>query len=101
MHRKVEVPKIPQRIISLVPSQTELLYYLGLTDEVVGQTIFCVHPEAMHATKPRVGGTKKINFEKIKELQPDLIIGNKEENDQQQMKELMKLYPDWISDKTG
>ncbi|MBI3233967.1 MAG: ABC transporter substrate-binding protein [Bacteroidetes bacterium] len=98
MHRKVEVPKNPQRIISLVPSQTELLYYLGLTDEVVGQTLFCVHPPEMHESKPRVGGTKKINFEKIKELQPDLIIGNKEENDQQQMEELMKLYPVWMSD---
>ncbi|MFN4082216.1 MAG: ABC transporter substrate-binding protein [Bacteroidia bacterium] len=95
--RKVNVPVKPNRIISLVPSQTELLYDLGLTDEIVGQTIFCVHPDDMHQTKPRVGGTKKLNFEKIKALKPDLIIANKEENNKQDIEMLEKDYPVWVS----
>ncbi len=98
MNRKVDMPFPPQRIVSLVPSQTELLYELGLGDRVVGQTIFCIHPAEMHATKPRIGGTKKLNLEKIRSLQPDLIIGNKEENEQKQIEELMKEFPVWMSD---
>ena len=98
LQRKIDLPKTPKRIISLVPSQTEFLYDLGLRDEVVGITKFCVHPEEWHQTKTRVGGTKNIDFEKIKQLQPDLIIGNKEENDQQQIEELCRHYNVWMSD---
>lgn len=98
MQREVNVPIQPKRIISLVPSQTELLFYLGLNDEVVGITKFCVHPHAMFKSKPRVGGTKKYNFEKIASLTPDLIIGNKEENEQSQIELLEKEYPVWMSD---
>ena len=98
MERKIEVPFPPKRIISLVSSQTELLYDLGLRDEVVGQTLFCIHPKEMHDTKPRIGGTKKLQMDKIAALKPDLIIGNKEENEQSQIEELMKLYPVWMSD---
>src|ERR1044071_1483246 len=90
--RNVTVPQKPRRIISLVPSQTELLFDLGLRDEVVGITKFCIHPEEWFRSKPRVGGTKKIDFEKIRTLQPDLIICNKEENEKQQVKELMGQY---------
>lgn len=98
MQREVNIPTIPQRIISLVPSQTELLFYLGLEKEVVGITKFCVHPRAQFKAKPRVGGTKQYHFDKIKTLQPDLIIGNKEENDQTQIEQLAKEYPVWMSD---
>lgn len=98
MQREVKIPTHPKRIVSLVPSQTELLFYLGLNEEVVGITKFCVHPHVMFKSKPRVGGTKKYNFEKIKSLQPDLIIGNKEENDQTQIELLEKEYPVWMSD---
>ncbi len=98
MQRKVKIPTHPMRIVSLVPSQTELLFYLGLDKEVVGITKFCVHPNTMFRSKPRVGGTKKYNFEKIKSLHPDLIIGNKEENDQTQIELLEKEYPVWMSD---
>ncbi|MDF2438090.1 MAG: cobalamin-binding protein [Bacteroidota bacterium] len=98
LKRKIEIPFPPKRIISLVPSQTELLYDLGLRDEVVGITKFCVHPEEWFRSKARVGGTKKYDFDKIKALQPDLIIGNKEENEKEQIEELMKLYPVWMSD---
>jgi ABC-type hemin transport system substrate-binding protein len=68
------------RIVSLVPSLTEYLWALGLTHEVVGITKFCVHPKEWFETKTRVGGTKQLNFNSIKQLQPDLIIANKEEN---------------------
>ncbi len=98
MGRSITVPYHPKRIISLVPSQTELLYYLGLTNEVVGQTIFCIHPHEQHLIKPRVGGTKKLKLDIIASLNPDLIIGNMEENDQGQIEELMKHYPVWMSD---
>ncbi len=96
--RTVKLNAQPKRIISLVPSQTELLFSLGLTDEVVGITKFCIHPDDWYRTKTRVGGTKQYDFEKIKQLQPDLIIGNKEENDEAQIKQLMQLYPVWMSD---
>ncbi len=98
MGREVAVPYPPKRIISLVPSQTELLYDLNLEDEVVGITKFCVHPEAWFRNKERVGGTKKLHLDKIRELQPDLIIANKEENEQVQIEELAKEFPVWISD---
>ena len=92
------MPFPPRRIISVVPSQTELLYDLGLDDEVVGITKFCVHPEAWFRDKTRIGGTKKLNLENIRALQPDLIIANKEENDQKQIETLAKEYPVWVSD---
>ena len=98
MGHNVNVQWPPKRIISLVPSQTELLHYLGLDAEVVGITKFCVHPEEWFKTKTRVGGTKKFDFEKIGALQPDLIIGNKEENEEIQIRELMETYPVWMSD---
>ena len=98
MNRQVKLSYPPKRIVSLVPSQTELLYDLELTDEVVGQTLFCVHPASMHAHKPRIGGTKKPSIEKIMALQPDLIIGNKEENDKETIELLAKHCPLWMSD---
>ncbi|MFT4154303.1 helical backbone metal receptor [Parafilimonas sp.] len=88
----------PQRIISLVPSQTELLYDLGLDEEVVGITKFCVHPAEWFKTKTRVGGTKNINIEKIKALKPDLIIANKEENIKEQVEVLQKFTEVYVSD---
>src|SRR5215212_44032 len=91
----------PQRIISLVPSQTELLYDLGLNEEVVGITKFCVHPEQWFRTKTRVGGTKQLHIDKIKELKPDLIIANKEENLREEIEELAKEFPVWISNVTN
>src|SRR4051812_11307667 len=98
MGNAVELEGPPSRIVSLVPSQTELLFYLGLDKEVAGITKFCIHPAEMFHSKPRVGGTKKYDFEKIRQLAPDLIIGNKEENEQKQVEELQKLYPVWMSD---
>src|SRR5665213_2671183 len=96
--RKVTVHDNPKRIISVVPSQTELLYDLGLRDEVIGVTKFCVHPNEWFHGKTRIGGTKKLDIEKIKSLNPDLIIANKEENTKEQIEELIKYFPVWISD---
>lgn len=96
--RKVSIPQKPQRIISVVPSQTELLFDLGLNEEVVGITKFCVHPQEWFKTKTRVGGTKQLKIDLIRQLQPDLIIANKEENVKEQIEELEKHFPVWISD---
>ena len=98
MGRTIHYSFPPKRIISLVPSQTELLHYLGLEQQVVGITGYCIHPDAWYRSKPRIGGTKKFRLNKIEELAPDLIIGNKEENEQQQMEALMERYPVWMSD---
>ncbi|NOT50637.1 MAG: ABC transporter substrate-binding protein [Chitinophagaceae bacterium] len=96
--RKVSIPQTPQRIISLVPSQTELLFDLGLDKEVTGITKFCVHPAEWFKIKTRVGGTKQIEPHIIHQLQPDLIIANKEENVKEQVEELEKHFPVWVSD---
>lgn len=97
MGRRVNVPEAPKRIISLVPSQTELLYDLGLEAEVVGVTKFCIHPEQWRKEKTIVGGTKQVHFDIIESLQPDLIIGNKEENEEDFIQELANKYPVWMS----
>lgn len=98
MGRLISINKSPERIISLVPSQTELLFDLGLENEVVGITKFCIHPREMFLSKNKVGGTKKLNLQAIRDLHPDLIIGNKEENDQNQIEQLMDEFPVWMSD---
>lgn len=98
MKRLVNVPSSPKRIVSLVPSQTELLYDLGLGDRVVGITKFCIHPRKWLSEKTIVGGTKQYHFDRIEGLQPDLIIGNKEENEQAGIEKLAEQYPVWMSD---
>lgn len=94
----IELTQIPKRIISLVPSQSELLWDLGLRDELIGITKFCIHPNEMFKFKDRVGGTKTLDIHKIRSLKPDLIIGNKEENEYAQIKELQNEFPVWMSD---
>jgi len=79
----IHLPGPPRRIISLVPSQTELLFDLGLNEDVVGITKFCVHPPSWFQKKTKVGGTKDFWFDRIDQLVPELIIGNKEENDRE------------------
>ena len=97
MGRGITINYPPRRIISLVPSQTELLYDLGLKDEVIGITKFCVHPHEWFRNKQRIGGTKNVNMDLVRSLQPDLIIANKEENTQAQVEELAALFPTWVS----
>ncbi len=88
----------PKRIISLVPSLTELLSYLELQEETVGITKFCVHPEAWFRNKTRIGGTKNIHTDRVIALNPDLIICNKEENVKEQIEGLAALFPVYMSD---
>lgn len=94
---QINIETTPKRIISVVPSQTELLFDLGLENEVVGITKFCIHPNSWFKNKTRIGGTKTLNINKIKQLKPDLIIANKEENTKQQIEELQQLFPVWTS----
>ena len=96
--RHVAVPFPPQRVVSLVPSQTELLFDLGLGAKVVGVTKFCIHPAGARTAATVIGGTKNFDFEKIAALKPDLIIGNKEENYQAGIEQLAAHYPVWLSD---
>ncbi|MFN5181697.1 MAG: helical backbone metal receptor [Bacteroidota bacterium] len=88
----------PKKIVSLVPSQSELLWHLGLSDKLVGITKFCIHPADMKIKVEKIGGTKKLNINKIISLKPDLIIGNKEENEKSDITELKKHFPVWMSD---
>jgi ABC-type Fe3+-hydroxamate transport system substrate-binding protein len=88
----------PKRIVSLVPSQTELLFELGLEEQIVGITKFCVHPFHFKSTKKIVGGTKQVHFNKIAALQPDIIICNKEENTLEMVKGLRKICLVWVTD---
>jgi ABC-type Fe3+-hydroxamate transport system substrate-binding protein len=88
----------PQRIVSLVPSQTEYLYAIGAGPQIVGVTKFCVHPDKLRKEKTVIGGTKNYDVAKIRDLQPDLIIGNKEENVRQSIEELRNDFPVWMSE---
>ena len=98
MGNVVQCAERPQRIISLVPSQTELLYDLELENQVVGITKFCIAPDKWFRTKTRIGGTKQVNRDLINELKPDLIIGNKEENSREDIEWLSSRFPVWMSD---
>jgi ABC-type Fe3+-hydroxamate transport system substrate-binding protein len=97
LQQATDLHYLPKRIISLVPSQTELLFYLGLESETLGITKFCIHPQIWFKTKEKIGGTKTINLAKIKALQPDLIIANKEENVKEQIEALALDFPVWLS----
>ena len=79
MRRKIMLPQPIERVVSLVPSDTETLFDLGVGSRVVGRTRYCVEPTAA-AEVPIVGGTKDIDVDKIMCLQPDLILANQEEN---------------------
>ena len=98
MGRELELSSVPKKIISLVPSQTELLFDLGAGERVVGITKFCVHPKKWFENKKRVGGTKKVDLEIVRSLKPDLIIANKEENTFEDVLKLQDIAPVWISD---
>jgi|LGOV01.1.fsa_nt_gb ABC-type Fe3+-hydroxamate transport system substrate-binding protein len=98
LDRQVVIDFPPKRIISTVPSQTELLSDLGLDNEVVGITRFCTYPTDWKKRKTIIGGTKRLDFNKISSLNPDLIIGNKEENIKPQVEEIASKFSYWISD---
>ncbi|PQB03815.1 ABC transporter substrate-binding protein [Aureitalea marina] len=96
--RDLSFPYTPRRIVSLVPSQTELLVDLNLVNEIVGVTKFCVHPDHIRKTKTVVGGTKQLHLDKVRRLKPDIVIANKEENTLELVEQLSTICPVWVSD---
>jgi ABC-type Fe3+-hydroxamate transport system substrate-binding protein len=98
MGRSLALSHKPQRIVSLVPSITELLYDLVPADHIVGTTFFCVHPAGKVESSSRIGGTKTLKIDKIRALKPDLIIGSKEENVKEQVEVLANEFHVWMSD---
>ena len=78
------------RIISVVPSFTELLFDLGLETQIVGITRFCIHPKEKVKRITKIGGTKSLKIDRILALKPDLVIANKEENSKGDIEELAK-----------
>ena len=81
------------RIVSLVPSITELLCDLGLTDQIVGRTGFCVHPAKVLRNIPKVGGTKTVDLEKLRALRPTHVILNIDENEKSLAEALTQFVP--------
>ena len=98
LNRTIQIDSIPERIVSLVPSQTELLFDMGLESTIVGISKFCVHPSHLLKEKTIVGGTKVVHFDKIRALNPDIILCNKEENTPEMIKELETIATVHISD---
>ncbi|MEK4085994.1 ABC transporter substrate-binding protein [Psychrobacillus sp. FSL K6-1415] len=94
--RKVVLPESPKRIISICPAITETLFSLGLEKEIVGRTKYCIFPKGIVDQVQIVGGTKEINFEKVKKIQPDLIFAEKEENTEEIVLELEKIAPVFV-----
>lgn len=98
LDRQITVDFPPVRIISIVPSQTELLFDLGLDEEIIAVTKFCHHPAGRLKNRLKAGGTKNLDLDLIRNLKPDLIIGNKEENERGQIEILAREFPVWMSD---
>ncbi len=97
--REIELPTGgAKRIVSLVPSISESVCDLEATDALVGITSFCVHPDSVYRSRTRVGGTKNFKIDRIRALEPDLILANKEENPKRNILELAESFPVWVSD---
>lgn len=93
-----QIPKEELRIVSLVPSQTELLIDLGLEEQLIGITKFCIHPVDLRQKKEIVGGTKQLHKAKVADLKPNLILCNKEENTKEIVEDLQEIAPVWVTD---
>lgn len=85
--------KGPARIVSLVPSLTELVCDLGLVDQLVGRTGFCIHPKDVLRRVPKVGGTKDVNLDRLRELAPSHVIVNIDENRRECAEEIARFVP--------
>lgn len=95
--RRIVLEHPPRRIVSLVPSQTELLAYLELDETVVGVTRFCTRPSHWREEKTIVGGTKEVDVELVRDLAPDLILANHEENTQDDVEALDEVAPVFVT----
>lgn len=98
MGNDILIPHRPQKIISLVPSISETLADYQLDSETIGITKFCIHPKQWFESKTRIGGTKDPKLELIASLEPDLVIGNKEENRKEDIEWLQQRFPVYVSD---
>jgi len=96
--RQITLDASPQRIVSLVPSQTELLAHLGLGDSVVGITRFCERPEGWGEKKTIVGGTKQVDLDTVRDLDPDLVLANHEENTAEDVADLDGIAPVFVTE---
>lgn len=94
----ISIDHAPRRIVSLVPSQTELLAHLGLEDEVVGLTRFCERPEHWRSEKTIVGGTKQVDVDAVRALNPDLVLANHEENTSEDVEALDAVAPVFVTE---
>ncbi|MFQ5790838.1 MAG: helical backbone metal receptor [Acidobacteriota bacterium] len=88
---------LPRRIISLVPSVTDTVFALGAGDRLVGITRYCAHPEDARLRLPVVGGTKSPRIEAIRELRPDLVLANQEENGREDVHALRRSVPVYVA----
>jgi len=98
LDRTVEFAFPPKRIISLAPGLTDTLYSLGLENEIVGRTRYCIHPQEKVQQAVPVGGTKEIQLDKIRHLKPDLILAEKEENTKEIVEQLEKEFPVYVAE---
>lgn len=93
LNRSITFSYPPKRIVSVAPGITDTLYGLGLQEEIVGRTRYCIHPKEKVDQATVVGGTKKIKFDVIRSLNPDIIFTEKEENTKEIVEELEKEFP--------
>jgi ABC-type Fe3+-hydroxamate transport system substrate-binding protein len=98
MDRELVFAFPPRRIVSLVPSETDTLFSLGLGDTVVGRTRYCVEPAGRVDSVPICGGTKDVDVDAVAELAPDLILANQEENSRPNLEDLARRgHPVFVS----
>jgi ABC-type Fe3+-hydroxamate transport system substrate-binding protein len=95
---EVALPRPPRRIVSLIPSTTEILCALGLAEALVGITVYCVEPRDVVRGKTRIGGEKDPDLAKIRALEPELVVANVEENRREDIDQLRAWsIPVWVT----
>ena len=98
LSRTFRLDQMPNKIVSLVPSHTELLADLTDPKYIIGRTKFCIHPSSLKLSTTLIGGTKNLHIDRIRELNPDIIFANKEENNQEDIELLEKQFPVYVSE---
>lgn len=93
LNRELQIPDSPKRIISICPAITETLFAIGAAEQVVGRTKFCIFPKDEVESLPHVGGTKDVSIDKVRDLKPDLILAEKEENTKEIVEALSEIAP--------
>ncbi|MEC1178376.1 helical backbone metal receptor [Metasolibacillus meyeri] len=96
--RQVLCSSEPKRIISICPAITETLFALGAEEQLVGRTKYCIFPKGQIEKLTAVGGTKQVDVDVIKQLQPDLILAEKEENTEEIVKQLEQIAPVFVAE---